>query len=138
MSFHVIPYTMLYTAPDCKFHQSISVYLARNRGCLHGKCVAPNQCSCEPGWNLDASGIRCEARCDQPCLNGNVHIYEARKAIRLYALYINLCSISCSLCVYIFRCPPKALALDQTSVRAIPDIRSIRITLSRMLFASIY
>lgn len=48
------------------------------RGCLHGRCVGPDQCACEAGWTLDASGVRCEAKCDQPCLNGMEKLHTAR------------------------------------------------------------
>lgn len=40
------------------------------RGCINGKCTAPNVCSCEPGWQMDAIGTKCIAKCDHSCLNG--------------------------------------------------------------------
>lgn len=53
-------------------YQHFHIFPFMCRGCLHGRCVGPETCACEPGWTLDTSGIRCEAKCDQPCLNGNL------------------------------------------------------------------
>lgn len=40
------------------------------RGCVNGDCVAPNTCTCAQGYTMDPSATRCEAKCEQPCLNG--------------------------------------------------------------------
>lgn len=40
------------------------------RGCVNGDCIAPNTCACTDGYTMDPTGTRCEARCEQACLNG--------------------------------------------------------------------
>ncbi|XP_033613974.1 platelet endothelial aggregation receptor 1 [Fukomys damarensis] len=44
--------------------------------CVHGRCVAPNQCQCVPGWRGDDCSSACAPEmwglhCDQPCHCGN-------------------------------------------------------------------
>lgn len=44
--------------------------------CVHGRCVAPNQCQCVPGWRGDDCSSDCPPtmwgpRCDRPCSCGN-------------------------------------------------------------------
>nr|XP_045216998.1 platelet endothelial aggregation receptor 1 isoform X3 [Macaca fascicularis] len=44
--------------------------------CVHGRCVAPNQCQCVPGWRGDDCSSECAPgmwgpQCDKPCSCGN-------------------------------------------------------------------
>ncbi|KAL0590648.1 Platelet endothelial aggregation receptor 1 [Plecturocebus cupreus] len=44
--------------------------------CVHGRCVAPNQCQCVPGWRGDDCSSECAPgmwgpQCDKPCICGN-------------------------------------------------------------------
>lgn len=41
-----------------------------SRGCQDGVCISPDVCQCNKGWSLDATGTKCFAACDKPCLNG--------------------------------------------------------------------
>ncbi|XP_071055469.1 multiple epidermal growth factor-like domains protein 10 [Onthophagus taurus] len=42
-----------------------------SKGCQNGVCLAPERCSCNPGWILDLSGSICTPHCNPACINGD-------------------------------------------------------------------